>query len=305
MKKFIITVDTEPDGQWDMNSKGTIKNSAYIPRFQELCEQYNFKPVYLVDYKMLDSKEMIKFLNKCIKNGTCEVGMHLHAWDTPPYHYLDTSKNARPYLIEYPEEIMYEKIASLHEALSQNFETDIISHRAGRWAINAKYLKILDELNYKIDCSLTPGINWQKTKGAVSGGPDYSKVPKGTFWIDKTSILEVPMTVEKIHYSRNIFSIKELAKCILGRNVWLRPALYSVNEMDKVVKANESEFDEFMVHSSELMPGGSPYFTSENDIELLYERMNLFFEKISRTHEGQTLSEFYYTILKENKSNDF
>ena len=55
MKKFIITVDTEGDNLWGYKEGDTIttNNALYIPRFQELCENYGFKPVYLTNYEMI------------------------------------------------------------------------------------------------------------------------------------------------------------------------------------------------------------------------------------------------------------
>jgi hypothetical protein len=48
---------------------------------------------------------------------------------------------------------------------------------------------------------------------------------------------------------------------------------------------------EFMLHSSELMPGGSPTFASERDIERLYEDMEAVFAAAS-DFEGLTLTRF-------------
>ena len=48
-KRFIITVDTEGDDLWNYHQGDIIRteNTLYIPRFQELCEKYRLKPVYL------------------------------------------------------------------------------------------------------------------------------------------------------------------------------------------------------------------------------------------------------------------
>ena len=53
-KKFIITVDTEGDNLWNWRAGDSVstENSRYIPRFQELCDKYGFKPVYLTNYEM-------------------------------------------------------------------------------------------------------------------------------------------------------------------------------------------------------------------------------------------------------------
>ena len=53
MRNFIITVDTEGDNlwRWKKGEPITTNNVHFIPRFQELCEEFGFKPVYLTKYK--------------------------------------------------------------------------------------------------------------------------------------------------------------------------------------------------------------------------------------------------------------
>jgi len=302
-KTFLITIDTESDNQWSENSKLTTQNAKYLPRFQFLCEKYGFKPVYLTDYSMASDRYFIEFAKEALKKRKCEIGMHPHPWDTPPFFTYDEHKDAKPYLIEYPEEIMYAKLVNLTNLLETNFEEKILSHRAGRWTTNAKYLKMLGELGYKIDCSVTPGINWSKHRGKFSGGTDYSKYPPNSYVIQKQfGILEVPVSVRKLFFLpvkffgnyRNF--MKEISHSIIGKNIWLRPSLSTEVEishlLDKLEKEN-SNYIEFMMHSSEFMPGGSPYFKNQNDIEILYKYLDILFRKISLQYEGKTLVEYY------------
>lgn len=301
-KSFVITIDTESDNQWNVNNNQSTENALYIPRFQELCEKYDFKPVYLVDYSMANNNYLVEYLSSCYKRGMCEIGMHLHAWDTPPFVEMDKQKTGRPYLIEYSLDIMEEKIATLDKLLKSKFGETIISHRAGRWAMNDMYFALLKKYGYKIDCSYTPGINWEKVIGASQGGADYSNETGVPFFDSKSGILEVPATVKKIHYMKQI-SPKELVKLGFGRNVWLRPALFSNKEMLTLVNKNKSNIDEFMMHSSELMPGGSPYFKAKEDIENLYSRLDQFFLEIHKSHKGSTLAEVYKSVSDKRKDN--
>jgi hypothetical protein len=49
---------------------------------------------------------------------------------------------------------------------------------------------------------------------------------------------------------------------------------------------------ELAVHSSELMPGGSPFFKDENSIERLYRRLETLFASAAKNFQGMTLGEF-------------
>ena len=59
-----------------------------------------------------------------------------------------------------------------------------------------------------------------------------------------------------------------------------------------VEKTKNRNYIEFMLHSSELMPGGSPTFKTKQSIEKLYDDMNILFSEISRQRKGITLSDY-------------
>lgn len=48
-------------------------------------------------------------MKDCLERNTCEIGMHLHAWNNPPEYPLEKVNDQRDYLFEYPEYIMDEK----------------------------------------------------------------------------------------------------------------------------------------------------------------------------------------------------
>lgn len=308
-KYFIITVDTESDNQWNVASKQTTENAKYIPRFQEMCEKYGFPPTYLVDYSMAKDSFLKNYLITKMAANSCEVGMHLHAWDTPPRNVLD-NENTRPYLVEYPLDIMEAKVASIDELISNAFEVKPVSHRAGRWAINEEYIAVLKKYGYRVDCSVTPGINWSRCIGNKKGGADYSKVDYLCKpYLLGTDLLEVPVSIQKI-YGRDHFEressfgsfVKSMIKGIVGRKVWLRPSLCRLQDMIRLVECAEKESPsvlEFMMHSSEFMPGGSPYYKNEEDISYMYEVLDKLFKYLADLgYNGITLSKYRELFVK-------
>jgi hypothetical protein len=77
--------------------------------------------------------------------------------------------------------------------------------------------------------------------------------------------------------------------------VWLRPSGRNLAAMMWVVQRVLAEgrgYAQFMLHSSELMPGGSPTFKTEHDIEKLYEHLEMLFGWVASRFIGQTLTEF-------------
>lgn len=115
MKTFLITVDTEGDNlwQWKPGEKITTENSLFIPRFQELCEKYGLIPTYLTNYEMACDDRWVEYARKKEKDGKCEIGMHIHAWNSPPDYKLNMLYPGNPYITEYPDEIIDQKVKCL------------------------------------------------------------------------------------------------------------------------------------------------------------------------------------------------
>jgi hypothetical protein len=167
---FLITIDTEGDNLWQKNDSITTENAKYLPRFQAVCEKYGFKPVYLTNYEMAIDPFFIEFGQDVIARGTAEIGMHLHAWNSPPETPLtDNDWRYKPYLIEYSDALMREKVDFMTKLLQDTFQTKMRSHRAGRWAFDERYARLLVEYGYEVDCSVTPKVNWKTAKGAPQG----------------------------------------------------------------------------------------------------------------------------------------
>src|SRR5579872_1992405 len=154
---FLITIDTEGDNAWARPREITTRNSRYLPRFQQLCERYGFKPTYLTNYEMAQCPDFRALAQDALRRGTAEVGMHLHAWNSPPLVPLTADDfDCHPYLIEYPPQNIRDKVVFLTELLEDTFQVKMRSHRAGRWSFNAVYARILVENGYRVDCSVTP-----------------------------------------------------------------------------------------------------------------------------------------------------
>lgn len=318
MKKYLISIDTEGDNLWQWDGETSIgtRNVDYLPRFQALCNRYGFKPTYLTNWEMISDPKFCELTRAWVSNGQCEIGMHLHAWNSPPHESLDTPKNDKPglpYLIEYPYEVMNSKIDAMTEAISRNIGVRPITHRAGRWAMDKRYFELLASKGYLCDCSVTPHINWITSPGQTNGvfGSDYSNEPEEPYEIhfDKTRIVEIPLTVRKTHslIAPAVRSTKPIAKSLLnsvrGQSLQLRPNGNNFNEMiwlEKYVAESSSDYIMFMLHSSEFMPGGSPTFKDEAAIESLYEQLEKLFDRAAIDFEGETIGAYAKGLISNH-----
>lgn len=317
MRSFLITVDTEGDDVWSRRSRVETRNASFLPRFQLLCERFGLKPTYLVNYEMANDHAFVEFGRDLIARDAGEIGMHLHAWNSPPMDHSLTSNDPwyQPFLTEYPKYEIRKKVEFHAHFLEDVFGVKMLSHRSGRWAFNAFYADSLRDLGFKVDCSVTPHVDWRSSKGDPdgAGGTDYRGFPEHHYWINErdialpgtSSLLEVPMTIinrspalltRVTQACEGISDFPNRAQRSIWPLEWLRPTgsnLASMLRILDIAVAQDRYHVEFMTHSSELMPGGSPYFRSIESIEKLYRDLNELFSQAGKHFRGSTLTEFH------------
>jgi hypothetical protein len=199
----------------------------------------------------------------------------------------------------------------------------MISHRAGRWAFDERYAEMLLDEGYRVDCSVTPLVSWKTTLGDPSGGggSDYTDFPGEPYWLDlddisrpgTSDLLEVPVTIVSFRSrpTNRLVGLADRLPASLARvrafthrvvdrvsppAVWLRPSGSNSGRLWDLIDCVLEErrlYAEFMLHSSELMPGGSPTFPDDASIERLYDDLELLFARVGRAFHGVTLSEFH------------
>ena len=314
----IITIDAEGDDLWGRPREITTLNAGYLPRFQALCERFRFKPVYLTNHEMAASPAFVEFGRDVIARGAGEIGMHLHAWNSPPLYSLTNDDfRYQPYLIEYPDRVMKEKIKTHTGFLEDQFDQKMFSHRAGRWAFDGRYAAMLIEEGYRVDCSVTPGVDWRRSRGAPhgNGGSNYRNFPSRPYFFNPSDIsspasgglLEVPVTIcpstfyRRVPLAYRIRLVRRFANKASPGLRWLCPGQSDLESMLRAAaeaRAQGADHVEFMLHSSELMPGGSQNFRDAAAIERLYEDLEILFEDLSAWSTGMTLKEFHTCFEK-------
>ena len=321
--KFIITVDTEADNEWKRSANSQVENIKFLPRFQALCERYNFKPTYLLTYDVVQDSEAVAILKPWQDKGQAEIGAHLHPWINPP---MTKERDWEVKHHRFPHELndyeLKSKLENLTNTIRDKFHIMPKSFRAGRWGFDKRVAKELLRLNYLVDCSITPKVDWSSTVGDPkgSGGPNFRDYQVAPYFLDiddvsqkgKSSLLEVPMTIlfsstfkkENFVLGNTFLKLpdsffKKVINRLFFRQKWLRVFPNSkTKDWQKLytsAKQNGLPVMEFMIHSSELMPGGSPYAKDQQAVEFTYQQIEDMFKFFKKQKmQGMTLSEFYY-----------
>lgn len=306
MVPFFLTVDTEGDNVWGRLKNVTSRNTEKLYRFQELCEKYNVKPIYLTNYEAAINTGYQEFVEKHKDN--LEIGLHLHAWNSPPsYDLTDDDNKNHPYLHEYPDHIIEEKINFMIKLLKETFKCDIISHRGGRYSISEKMMEVLADHGIKIDCSVVPGIDWSSNTGDPNGngGPNFKSSQSNIHTIyDK--MIEIPVSTYRINkyfdllHQTNIIR-RGFGKIFNYKNSMLRSKVDNYEEMQKVIKwnlANNATHLEYIIHSSELVCGESSLVSNKIEEDILYDNLEKLFILLKKSGVQSLTFKEYLDDLK-------
>ena len=294
---FLVGVDTEADDQWTVEGRTRllVRNASCLPRLQAVCDRHGVRPTYLVTFEMATKPEAADVLRELLAGGACEIGAHLHPWSSPPYRRDDAVAGRYPN--ELPDELLERQMRELTEAIEAQFGARPASYRAGRHGFDARGLGHLAGLGYAVDTSVDPLFNETRI-----GGPKFAGAPVGPYHPDperilrpgRSPVLEVPVSaatlpilpkrLERLYASLSPPRWRGPLKRLGLRPAWLRPSYSPVPDAialaDALVARGVPTLN-MLFHSSELLPGGSPYHRDAASV-------NRFFDNFERVVEHIT-----------------
>ena len=303
-KTFCVTIDTEPDCDihWRRSLPLSFESVTYgIPQLlRPIWDTYSIKPVYFISPEVAGSGECCGVLKKEIQLGA-EIGTHLHSEYIEPQKKFDnsagTASDEFP-CFAYSKEVELEKIKNLTELIEKNLGVRPVSYRAARYGADMDTIKILSELNYKVDSSVTPNIDWSR-----QGGPDHKRAPWQPYFISKedycaagdSTILEAPITIggKRLPLTPD--------KWLFYR--WLRPSHMTGFEMKRLIDdflaKDQSPVLNMMFHSMEVIPKKSPFVRTRIGQKMYLHRLERIIRYLLKTgFECKTLKMIYDEKLR-------
>lgn len=250
-------------------------------RLHPLFRSLGAKPTYLLSPELLRDAACVERLASL---DGCELGTHLHGELAEPgaFEPEETTAVQR----EYPPEVERAKLAWLTQAYRDAFGRAPASFRAGRFGIGTSTVRILEDLGYAVESSVTPFMDWSR----VSKGLSFVGAPTQPYHPDaadparpgSSRLLEVPVTIRPRALSR----VPVVGKHVEPR--WLRPT--RTEGEDLVALAREVVADErrarpelpvvlnAMFHNVEVVAGKSPYAATEAEAMRIVGRVATLLE---------------------------
>ena len=311
---FLVTVNVEADHLGQRPFLLTTESAQCLPRLQALCEEFGFAPTYLVSYEMASCPRFVEFGRDVAQRNVGEMGAHLHGWTCPPFRLLTEDDNFhQPYITDWKQQAMREKLHVLTSKLEHELECDIVTHRSGRWALNGQYVRLLRERGYKVDCSVTPFVSWRKVPGVPGGrgGSNYQSFPYKEYFVDTknyrlpggSSLLEVPVTIRPVYKNRlapaSMYSLQRMALAYVHRATrrlfpsvaWMRPNgknLMTLFQLLEESEYSEQNYVQVVLNSSDLLTGGESMSQ-----DAIFGDLAQLFARAAASFKGATMVDFY------------
>lgn len=298
--KLIITIDTEEDNWANYSATiNPVENIEELVPLQRLFDDYGVKPTYLITYPVATNPKSVEILRRIIEEEKCEIGMHCHPWNTPPFNGKADISARDTMLCNLPINMVEQKLSVLHATINNNFGVEPVSFRAGRWGFGSNAARAIKKLGYKVDSSVTPYTTWAEYYGVdyrhMSPRP-YRFSPGNIFKaVDRGELLQMPATIGFLQRNYeicnrilnfvdaskyNVFRLSAiLAKLKLVNKVALSPEIATGDAMVSLaerMKALGYEYLNLFFHSTSLRSGMSPFNRNHSESKMLIKNLSIF-----------------------------
>lgn len=289
---LLVAIDTEGDNQWDLAARRhqTFANIHALERLHDFFSRHGVRPTYVVTYPVARDPTSAEVLRRLLSRGDCEIGAHHHAWETPPCDPADVERH--PYALSLPLGQFDAQLEALTEAVADAVGVRPVSYRSGRFGFSAAHVSSLERCGYLIESSVAP-LFYEAHKQ----GPDFVDAPLAPYFLaydvatrpGTSQLLELPISAAlnrrvpawlERWYGRapRPYTTRRLLRLAGVAHVrWLRPSYSSRAEM--IALANDLVRRQvpllnLLFHSSEAIPGASPYNRTEADLAAFFDRLS-------------------------------
>ena len=293
-RRFLVCIDTEEEFDWaEPKRRDAISVEAIraLPHAQARMRAAGVCPAYLMDYPVASHPGSVEILRGFLDAGECTIGAQLHPWVNPPFDEDIIVRNSFPGNL--PRALERAKLLALTERLEEGFGERPIVYRAGRYGVGPNTEALLDELGYRLDCSVRPLFDYR-----AEHGPSFWRAPAHPYWTgEERRLLEVPATALFVGHLRGIGG--PLFR--LGDSIpHLRGVLARTGMLNRVVLTPEGmPLDETLLglrtlidrgtrvfsiafHSPSVEPGHTPFVRDGADLERFYAWLDGVFNFFAR-----------------------
>jgi hypothetical protein len=281
---FVVTVDTEEEWDWASGyptGPTRVTNISRLPAFQDACAHHGAAVTYFVNHAVLADDTSAQIICALAERPRVEIGMHVHPWNTPPLQAAERVPVRDSFIHNLPPELALAKLNVVYDAFAAR-GLKPITFRGGRYSTSPHVQQWLRERGFGADASILPYTSWTD-----DGAPDYrDRAPEP---VRKEALWEVPLS---LGFTRGPFGfwkralavasavpklVGALSKFGIAERAWLNfenPLGERMLPLIRALLKRNVPYLCFTLHSSSLLPGGSPYAPTEGAVAALFARLN-------------------------------
>ncbi len=299
---LFAVIDTEEEFDWNAphsREATSVTAMQHIGRAQSIFDRYHLKPTYVVDFPVAHQHDGYAPLADYVASDRCTIGAHLHPWVTPPYDEMVTATNSFP--CNLPAALEAAKLRTLVQEIRTNFGVQPKSYKAGRYGIGAATVGTLRALEFEVDLSVNPHMDF-----TAQHGPSFVGFEARPFLLNGDQpILFLPCTVgyvgvagdlgRPLHMMASARALQPLravgvlSKLGITNRVMLSPEGNTLEEMKSLARTlYDRGLRTFSLtfHSPSVEPGHTPYVRTDADLREFLARIDGFCELFFRELGG-------------------
>lgn len=292
--RFCVTIDTEEAFDWNApftRDQHSIASVRGLAAFQHYARDAGVKPIYLVDYPIIDDERMGPLIAQWAADGEAEVGAHLHPWVNPPF--VEQVNRTNSFAGNLPREVERAKLSVLTDRISAVTGKAPRMFRAGRYGAGPHTAELLAQAGYTIDSSVRSRFDY-----ADENGPTYTNHPLKPYWVGEPgTLLELPLSTAYVGAARRLGERYGAAVNRGGRMIGLAsrgkmlrripltpegvPAIAVCDAIDALLD-DEVPVLNFSFHSPTCEIGNTPYVQSTADLAAFYAWWTVVINHLAR-----------------------
>jgi hypothetical protein len=291
---LFVVVDTEEEFDWDApfaRTNTSVRAMRHIDRLQSVLSRYKIEPTYIVDFPVASQPDGYTPLREIADSGHARIGAHLHPWVNPPFSEDVSARNSFGCVLG--QALEREKIRLLQAEIANHFDRAPVVYKAGRYGFGLTTVKALESLNFTVDLSINPRMNF-----LLEGGPSFEAFDASPFFFGQDGqILELPCSTDYIGISGRYAArlhrmishaalsgtplVGVMARLGVVNKVMLSPEVSTLAEMKalttSLLQRGVRTFS-LTIHSPSMSPGCTPYVRTTSDLGKFIDRLAAYCE---------------------------